>query len=132
MYQLRKGFRRYRGGHGDMPLARIAFATYNCDVSKRQRHRVDTQTGKVGGKVARINELDREVLGALSASEKTKALLRAKGLGLKDFARKYNHWVSDVSRCLAGEREFPEIRNDLASELGWTREEVDLLLRKAA
>lgn len=82
--------------------------------------------------MARINELDREVLGALSPAEKAKAMLRSKGLSLKDFARKYNHWVSDVSRCLAGEREFSEIRNDLAVEFGWTREQIDSLLGQKA
>jgi hypothetical protein len=78
--------------------------------------------------MARINEVDREVLGVLSGGEKAKALLRSKGLSLKEFARKHNHWVSDVSRCLSGEREFSEIRDALAAELGWTREQVDELI----
>lgn len=82
--------------------------------------------------MARINEMDREVLEILSGGEKLKALLRSKGMSLKDFAKKYNHWVSDVSRCLSGEREYAEIRNDLATEFGWTREQVDKLLEKAA
>ena len=80
--------------------------------------------------MAHINALDREVLGVLSGGEKLKALLRARGLSLKDFARKHNHWVSDVSRCLTSDRALPEIRDALAAELDLTREQVDgLLLR---
>lgn len=75
-----------------------------------------------------INETDLEVLEALSGGEKIKTLLKSRGMTLKDFARKYNHWVSDVSRCLSADRELAEIREDLAAELGWSREQVDAVV----
>lgn len=79
-----------------------------------------------------INEVDREVLRSLSGGEKAKALLRARGLSLTDFARKYNHWVEDVSRCFAGDQPLHKIRDSLALELGWTRDQVDELLAQKA
>lgn len=78
--------------------------------------------------MARINELDRRVLGVLSGGDKLKALLKDRGLSLTDFGRKHNHWVSDVSRCLNGHQPLPEIRDSIAAELGWKRDEVDRLI----
>lgn len=75
-----------------------------------------------------INEVDREVLQALSGGEKAKALLKARGMTLTDFARKYNHWVEDVSRCLGGSQPLPDVRDSLALEFGWQRLQVDQLL----
>lgn len=76
----------------------------------------------------RINDLDRRVLGVLDGRDKLKALLREKGLQLRDFAEKHNYWVENVSRCLSGERPLPEIREALAGELGLSRAEVDALI----
>lgn len=75
-----------------------------------------------------INELDRDVLNALSGAEKIKALLRSRGLELQSFAEKYNHWTANVSRCIHGKQERPEIRDDLAEELGLTRDHIDHLI----
>lgn len=79
-----------------------------------------------------INEMDREILEALSGGEKVKALLRVRGMSLTDFARKHNHWVEDVSRCLGGSQPHPGVRDSLATELGWTRDQVDLVLDSKA
>jgi len=76
----------------------------------------------------RINDLDRRVLGVLDGRDKLKALLRERGLSVGDFARKHNVWVESVSRCLSGERPYPEIRDSLAADLGLTRAEVDDLI----
>ena len=79
-----------------------------------------------------INDLDRQVLGALDGRDKIKALLKARGLQLRDFAEKHNHWVENVSRCLSGERQLPEIRDHLATELEMTRAQVDALIDPGA
>lgn len=78
--------------------------------------------------MARINEIDRRVLRALSGRDKLKALLADKGMSLKDFAERHNEWVENVSRCLAGERPLPELREKLAEDLGMSREAVDMLI----
>lgn len=78
--------------------------------------------------MARINEIDREVLESLTGRDKLKALLSAKGMTLTDFAKKHNFWVEHVSRCLANERPHSEIRDAMASELGLSREKVDRLI----
>lgn len=75
-----------------------------------------------------INELDQRVLAALPGSEKIKALLADKGLGLKDFAKKHGEWVQDVSACIRKERELPRVRKALAKELDLPREMIDLLI----
>ena len=76
----------------------------------------------------RINDLDRRVLDVLDGRDKLKALLRERGLSVGDFARKHNYWVESVSRCLSGERPYPEIRDSLAADLGLSRAEVDDLI----
>lgn len=75
-----------------------------------------------------INDLDRKVLEQLDGRDKIKALLKARGLQLKDFAEKYNLWVMNVSRCLSGERPLPEIRDHLAGELEMARKDIDRLI----
>jgi hypothetical protein len=87
-----------------------------------------TDRSKVVAKENRINEIDRKVLGTLTGRDKIKALLRDRGLQLRDFAEKHNLWREDVSRCLSGERPLPEVRDHLAEELGLTRAEVDDLI----
>lgn len=78
--------------------------------------------------MARINEIDRQVLATLSGREKLKALLAARGLGLKDFARKHGFWVQEVSFCIRGERPLPEIREKIAEEIELDRSAVDELI----
>lgn len=78
--------------------------------------------------MARFNEIDRQVLAALPGRDKLKALLSARGLGLKDFAQKRGLWVQEVSICLRGERPLSEIRDALADELGIDRAVVDELI----
>ena len=75
-----------------------------------------------------IGTLDQRVLDALPGAEKIKALLRERGMELRDFAEKYNHWVETVSRCIWARRDTPAIRDDLATELSMMREEIDLLI----
>lgn len=78
--------------------------------------------------MARINEIDRQVLAALPGRDKLKALLTARGLGLKGFAKKHGVWVQEVSICLRGERPLPEIRDLIAGELELPRRTVDELI----
>lgn len=78
--------------------------------------------------MARINELDRQVLAALPGRAKLKALLAGRGLGLKDFAKKHGVWVQEVSFCIRGERPHPEIRDLIAAELELDRATVDMLI----
>ena len=53
--------------------------------------------------------VDQRVLDALPGGEKIKFLLRHSGLDLRGFARRYDHWREDVSRCVHGHKECPEI-----------------------
>lgn len=78
--------------------------------------------------MARINEIDLRVLGALKGRDKLKALLAGRGLTLTEFAEKHNVWVENVSRCIAGERPLPEVREKLAAELGIDRATIDHLI----
>lgn len=82
--------------------------------------------------MARINEIDRQVIVALPGSEKIKALLSHRGLSLKEFAGKHGEWPEAVSDCIRGERPLPEIREKLARELGLSRRTIDELIGKAA
>src|SRR5690554_1550887 len=85
----------------------------------------DVDPHRIGDGMANINDIDQRVLGVLSGGDKIRALLKGRGLSLTDFARRHNHWVSDVSRCLAAKQPLPEIRDSLAAELEWERAEVD-------
>lgn len=76
----------------------------------------------------RINEIDQRVLATLTGRDRLKALLSEKGMTLTAFAAKHNAWVENVSRCLSGERQYPEIREALASELELDRTTVDDLI----
>lgn len=78
--------------------------------------------------MARINEVDRVVLASLTGADKLKALLADRGLGLKDFAKKHGEWVQDVSLCIRGQREMPDIRDKLAAELEMDRSAIDRLI----
>lgn len=78
--------------------------------------------------MAPINDTDRRVLDAMSGRDKIKALLSERGMTLRAFAEKHNHWVEHVSRCLAGDRPFQEIRDALAHELEMERAEIDALI----
>lgn len=78
--------------------------------------------------MARINEIDREVLAALPGSEKIKALLSKRGLSLKEFGGKHGEWPEMVSDCIRGARPLPEIREKLASELELSRAVIDELI----
>lgn len=75
-----------------------------------------------------IETVDQRVLGALPGGEKIKFLLRDRGLDLRGFARKYDHWREDVSRCVHGHKKCREIRDDLAIALTLTREQIDELI----
>lgn len=75
-----------------------------------------------------INEIDQRVLATLTGRDRIKALLQERGLSLKGFAEKHNEWVENVSRCIAGERPLPELREKIAVELGLQRREVDRLI----
>ncbi len=78
--------------------------------------------------MGRINEIDRRVLATLTGSDRIKALLSERGLNLKDFARQQNEWVENVSACIRGERQLPEVRDQLAETLDLTREQIDALI----
>lgn len=78
--------------------------------------------------MARINEIDQRVLGALSGADKIKALLADEGMNLKDFAREQGEWVENVSACIRGERPLPEIRDALAKRLELSRATIDELI----
>lgn len=78
--------------------------------------------------MARINEIDRQVLETLKGSEKLKTLLASRDLSLKGFARKHGLWVQEVSFCIRGERPHPEIREALAAELDLPRGTIDQLI----
>lgn len=93
---------------------------------------IRTTTAKVPALMGRINEIDQRVLATLTGGEKIKALLAEKGLTLKDFARAHGEWVENVSACIRGERQLPEVRDALATELGLTREQVDELIGQKA
>lgn len=82
--------------------------------------------------MADINEIDLRILRQLDGRERLKLLLKEKGLSLQDFARKHNVWVQDVSACLGGTRECPEIREALALELGLSREQIDAEIGRRA
>lgn len=84
--------------------------------------------------MARINEIDRQVIEALPGSEKIKALLAKRGLSLKEFAGKHAEWPEMVSDCIRGARPLPEIREKLAQELELDRATIDALIdgREAA
>lgn len=82
--------------------------------------------------MSEADDLDRRVLRSITGRDRLKALLSEGGLSLTDFARKYNHWVTDVSRCIGGDRPLPEIRDDLAEELDLTREQVDQMIEVAS
>jgi hypothetical protein len=83
--------------------------------------------------MGRINEIDRRVLAALSGAEKIKALLDERGMNLKDFARQHGEWVENVSACIRGERQLPEVRDALAATLELSRAQIDeLIAGKAA
>lgn len=75
-----------------------------------------------------FNDLDRRIIAALSGRDRIKLLLRERGLQLQEFARKHNLWVEQVSQCIRGVRDYPEIRDALAAELGLTRTQIDELI----
>ena len=74
------------------------------------------------------NDLERRILNALRSNERIMPLLRERGLRLQDIAAKYGYWTEQVSQCIRGARPYPEIRDNLAKELGLTREEIDELI----
>lgn len=78
--------------------------------------------------MARINEVDRRVLDALSGGEKIKALLKERGLDLMGFAEKHGEWVQNVSYCIRGDRPLPGIRDKIAAELEMDRSAIDRLI----
>lgn len=72
--------------------------------------------------------LDRYVVAELPAHVKIRELLAARGVLIKDFARKHNLFPPEVSMCLRGERPYRDIRRLLAEELGIPVAEMDFLL----
>lgn len=78
--------------------------------------------------MARINDIDRQVLATLRGADKIKALLTARGENLTTFARKHGEWVENVSACIRGQRPLSEIRDKLAAELEMDRTAIDRLI----
>lgn len=74
------------------------------------------------------NDLDRRILASLRSSDRLMALLRERKLRLQDIAAKYGYWTEQVSQCIRGARKYPEIRDNLAKELGLTRAQIDDLI----
>lgn len=73
-----------------------------------------------------VNEVDARILNAMSGAERLRMLIRESGFKtLTDFAYKLRTHPQTVSFCINGDREYPEIRDALATELGLTREEID-------
>jgi predicted DNA-binding transcriptional regulator len=107
--------------HDNLAYSWALMYTHAVDVSR-------STLRKVRGSMARINEIDRQVLGVLTGGDKIKALLAARGLNLKEFAQKHGVWVQEVSFCIRGERPMPEIREKLAAELEMDRAAIDSLI----
>lgn len=79
--------------------------------------------------MVQVNEVDARVLGAMSGAERIRMLLREAGFKtLTDFAFKVRTHAQTVSYCINGDREYPEIRDALAKELGLTRSEIDEMI----
>jgi hypothetical protein len=67
--------------------------------------------------MGKINDIDRRVLAAMGGRERLKLLLRDAGFTIQEFAGKHGLWAEQVSMCLSGDRQYPEIRAALAAEL---------------
>lgn len=72
--------------------------------------------------------VDELLLSGMSGSEKLKALLKKRGGTLADWARKRGIEPVEIHHTLARRREYPEHRQAIANDLGFTREYVDELI----
>lgn len=76
-----------------------------------------------------VNEVDERVLRAMSGPDRIKILLRDAGFpSLATLSWKIQKHVQQISYCINGDREYPEIRDALAAELELSRDEIDELI----
>lgn len=72
------------------------------------------------------NEIDNRILSSLVPSDSIRILLRDAGHStVSKFALAYGHSKQEVSFCITGARQYPEIRDHLAEAIGVTRSQID-------
>lgn len=79
--------------------------------------------------MAEVNDVDARVLAAMTGAERLRMLIREAGFKtLTDFAFKIGTHPQTVSFCIQGDRPYPEIRDQLATNLGLERAEIDRMI----